>query len=68
MVAISGHYLAVDHGPRGVGFAVDLCGRNLGRLFTVSAHPQLEEAKAAAAIEAERRGGLEVEDRTTGAA
>lgn len=66
MAEITGHFLSVDHGPNGVGFAVDLNGHNLGRLFMLSGHPTYEAAFAAAYIEAERRGGLKVVDRIGG--
>ncbi|MDO9490185.1 MAG: hypothetical protein Q7J32_17570 [Sphingomonadaceae bacterium] len=62
MAEIIGHFLAVDHGPNGVGFEVALCGRNLGRLFAITYRPTHEAALQEAAAEAERRGGLEIVD------
>lgn len=67
MAESAGLYLAIDHPRSGTGFAVDLCGRAQGRIITVACRPTHVEAVQAAAKEAAQRG-LEVEDRTTGAA
>lgn len=62
MAEIVGHFLKVGHGSNGAGFEVALCGRNIGRLFALSCHPTHEGAYSAAILEAEKRGGLAVED------
>ena len=68
MAEAGSSFLVIDHPPRGSGFEIALWGRLSGRLFAVACRPTHAEAVREAAAEAERRGGLAVDDRTGEAA